>query len=86
MLVLRQPERLPGDRIGRIYGYVGETLSLHPLCHILRDDFLLSACLEIPDGGEKYQFYEPETKERGGLKYTPAGRRRRHTDRGCGSV
>lgn len=70
MLVLRQPERLPGDRIGRIYGYVGETLSLHPLCHILRDDFLLSACLEIPDGGEKYQFYEPETKERGGLKYT----------------
>lgn len=70
VLVLRRPEFLSHYQIGRIYGYLGETLSLRPLCHILGDTFVLSACLKTPDGGEKYQFYRPGEKERGGLRYT----------------
>ncbi|MBO5292130.1 MAG: baseplate J/gp47 family protein [Lachnospiraceae bacterium] len=70
VLVLRSSQMMLHYKIGIVYGYKDQILSLSPFRHILSESFFIAACLRKSDGHEKYQFFRPGEKGGGALEYT----------------
>lgn len=72
VVVLRSRALMPHYRLGTVYGYVGEELSLEPFSHILQESFLIAACVETQNGERKYRFFRPNETQPGALRYALA--------------